>query len=63
MAAALMKYGPLAIGINATPMQFYFGGISDPWDFLCNPKALDHGVTLVGFGSGKFPPIIGKTKP
>ncbi|CAD7971897.1 unnamed protein product [Amoebophrya sp. A120] len=48
MAAALMKYGPLAIGINAGPMQLYMGGISDPW--MCNPAALDHGVALVAFG-------------
>jgi cathepsin F len=55
IAAALMKYGPLAIGINAGPMQLYFGGISNPWSFLCNPKSLDHGVAIVGFGveSGK----------
>merc|ERR1712187_310413 len=50
IAAALIKYGPLAIGINAGPMQFYFGGIANPWRILCNPKALDHGVALVGFG-------------
>merc|ERR550514_142582 len=50
--AALVKYGPLAIGINAGPMQFYFGGIANPWKILCNPKALDHGVALVGFGTG-----------
>jgi len=48
IAAALMKYGPLAIGLNAMWMQMYTGGISDPW--LCNPKSLDHGVTLVAFG-------------
>lgn len=48
IARAMMKYGPLSIGINATPMQFYMGGISDPW--FCNPEALDHGVTLVAFG-------------
>lgn len=53
MATALMKYGPLAIGINATPMQMYMGGISDPW--LCNPSALDHGVTIVAFGTGSKP--------
>jgi len=29
----------------------YTGGISDP--FICNKKALDHGITLVGFGTGK----------
>merc|ERR1712166_1382090 len=55
LAAALIKYGPLAIGINATPMQWYRGGVANPWTFLCNPKSLDHGVAIVGFGvdSGK----------
>eukprot|EP00392_Amoebophrya_sp_AT5.2_P016333 g16593.t1 len=48
MAAALMKYGPLAIGINAGPMQLYMGGIADP--LFCNPAALDHGVAIVAFG-------------
>lgn len=50
LAAALIKHGPLAIGINATPMQWYMGGIANPFNFICNPKALDHGVTIVGFG-------------
>ena len=50
LAAALIKYGPLAIGINATPMQWYRGGIANPLNMLCNPKRLDHGVTIVGFG-------------
>jgi C1A family cysteine protease len=49
IATALMKYGPLSIGINATPMQFYMGGISDP--SFCNPEALDHGVAIVAFGA------------
>merc|ERR1719163_1909903 len=53
IAAALMKYGPLSIGINAGPMQLYHGGVANP--MLCNPKKLDHGVVIVGFGtdSGK----------
>lgn len=51
IAAALMKYGPLAIGINAGPMQFYSGGIAHPSRFSCDPTALDHGVAIVGFGT------------
>lgn len=48
IAQALLKYGPLAIGLNASPMQMYMGGISDPW--FCNPMGIDHAVTLVGYG-------------
>jgi len=50
IAAALMKYGPLAIGINAGPMQWYHGGVAKPWKVVCNPAKLDHGVAIVGFG-------------
>lgn len=50
MAAALVQYGPLSIGINAGPMQWYHGGIANPWTILCNPKSIDHGVAIVGFG-------------
>jgi len=50
IAAALMKYGPLAIGINAGPMQMYHGGVANPSSIVCNPKSLDHGVAIVGFG-------------
>jgi cathepsin F len=53
----LFENGPFAIAINATPLQFYFGGIFDPWfQFICNPKSLNHGVLLVGYGvSGSKP--------
>jgi len=51
IAAWLVDNGPIAVAINAEWLQFYFGGISDP--YWCDPKALDHGVLLVGFGKGK----------
>jgi cathepsin F len=47
----LFENGPLAIAINATPLQFYFWGIFNPWfEWLCSPQQLNHGVLLVGYG-------------
>jgi len=51
IAAYIEKNGPVSIGINANTLQFYMGGIADPFDFLCSPKHLDHGVLIVGFGT------------
>jgi len=51
MAQWLVENGPIAVALNAEWLQFYFGGISDP--YWCDPKALDHGVLVVGFGKGK----------
>eukprot|EP00013_Stygamoeba_regulata_P005216 CAMPEP_0177640586 /NCGR_PEP_ID=MMETSP0447-20121125/6621_1 /TAXON_ID=0 /ORGANISM="Stygamoeba regulata, Strain BSH-02190019" /LENGTH=318 /DNA_ID=CAMNT_0019142665 /DNA_START=38 /DNA_END=994 /DNA_ORIENTATION=+ len=48
IAAYLAQHGPLSIGINAGPMQMYMGGVANPW--FCNPKNLDHGVLIVGYG-------------
>lgn len=59
LAQWLIDNGPVSIAINAGPMQYYVGGIADP--LLCNPKHLDHGVLLVGFGVGKN--WLGKEEP
>eukprot|EP00415_Alexandrium_ostenfeldii_P001622 UN1622 len=52
IAAALMKYGPLSIAINAgvAGMEFYKGGISRPKEWECPANRINHGVNLVGFG-------------
>ncbi|KAI8554215.1 hypothetical protein RHMOL_Rhmol05G0081400 [Rhododendron molle] len=60
IAANLVKNGPLAVAINAVFMQTYVGGVSCP--YLCS-KRLDHGVLLVGYGSGAYAPIRLKEKP
>ncbi|CAD7968844.1 unnamed protein product [Amoebophrya sp. A120] len=50
IAAALVKYGPLSIGINANLMQMYMGGVADPDPEACDPEQLNHGVVMVAFG-------------
>jgi len=49
MAQYISTKGPISIAINAGHMQFYLGGISDPW--FCSPNGLDHGVLIVGYGT------------
>eukprot|EP01064_Diplonema_japonicum_P029960 TRINITY_DN496_c0_g1_i2.p1 TRINITY_DN496_c0_g1~~TRINITY_DN496_c0_g1_i2.p1 ORF type:complete len:331 (+),score=114.54 TRINITY_DN496_c0_g1_i2:56-1048(+) len=46
----LPQVGPIAIVINATPMQDYRGGIDNPRNCPGQMKDLDHVVLIVGFG-------------
>jgi len=50
IASVLVENGPLSVAVNANPFQFYSGGILKPTKQSCNPSALNHGVTLVGYG-------------
>lgn len=62
MAKWLVKNGPMSVAVNANAMQFYMGGVSHPFKFLCNPEDLDHGVLVVGYGVHQSK-ILKKTLP
>lgn len=47
MKEYLVKYGPLAIGINARMLQMYGKGVYNPRS--CN-NSINHAVLLVGYG-------------
>lgn len=61
IAAALVEYGPLSIGIDAAWMQSYRGGVACPW--ICDKRGLDHGVLIVGYGVDGFAPVRLRREP
>ncbi|XP_074286207.1 cysteine proteinase 15A-like [Silene latifolia] len=60
MAANLVKYGPLPVGINARYMSSYISGVSCPQ--YCSDD-LEHGVLIVGYGSSGYSPNRRQNKP
>jgi len=51
LAAAVAVNGPVSVAINADPVQYYSSGIISGRG--CDPKSLDHGVLIVGYGEEK----------
>jgi len=49
----LFSTGPLSVALNADNLQFYNNGILDLTADACDPQAINHGVTLVGYGTQK----------
>ena len=46
----LYEKGPLAIGVNANPLNWYARGVIDWGSENCNPEDINHAVVLVGYG-------------
>jgi cathepsin L len=51
---AVAHVGPVSIAVDASiGWQLYFGGIMHPTLCSSNPKKMDHGVAIVGYGTEK----------
>ena len=50
MKEFLYENGPLAVLINATPLQTYTSGILDVGTYKCPLEGVNHAVLLVGYG-------------
>jgi len=52
LQAHIYKNGPVSIALDATLLQFYYGGIVDPFfpSLECDPTQLDHALLIVGWG-------------
>jgi len=52
MRAYIYQNGPVSIALDAGLLQWYFGGIIDPFfpNIECDPTSLDHGILIVGWG-------------
>ena len=47
----LYETGPLAVALNANPLQTYSSGILDKTSSQCPISGMNHAVTMVGYGS------------
>ena len=52
----LYEKGPLAIAMNADPLQYYSSGIINYTARQCDPDGMNHAVTLVGYGNANGTP-------
>jgi len=52
----LYETGPLAIALNADPLQTYSSGILDVTSAKCPTSGINHAVTLVGYGTQSSTP-------
>ena len=47
----LYETGPLAVALNANPLQTYSSGILDKTSSQCPSSGINHAVTMVGYGT------------